>query len=430
MKACERALVCLLVLAVAIPLPLLAQQPAAPSVFGPEELEQIAAPIALYPDPLLAQVLMAATYPLEVVQAARFAQANPGLTGERLAEALQARPWDDSVKSLVAFPQILAMMNDKLDWTQKLGDAFLGQQQDLMDAVQRLRARAQAQGTLASTPQQTVSVDPAPLPLIQIEPANPQVIYVPTYDPTVVYGPWPYPAYPPYYYYPPGWRIPGAYFTFGLGIVVGTALWGIVDWPRHHVHIDVNRYHRFSQSVNMEGRRGRLEPPRPEPRPSDRPAWQHDPQHRRGVDYRDAATQQRFGRTRLPDAAMRELFRGRTEPGRVEPERGRVEPFRSLPGPARPDVPRSPSRGAAPPPGVSRPPAPAPRPSREPGAFQGLGRGGDVRSYSNRGRESRQSIAPPGGGIRSAPPRSAPSGGARGGAPPGAGGAPNRGQRR
>jgi hypothetical protein len=420
---------CLLALALAIPLPLLAQQPAA-SPFRPEELEQIAAPIALYPDPLLAQVLMAATYPLEVVQAARFVQANPGLTGDRLAEALQARRWDDSVKSLVTFPQVLGMMNDKLDWTQKLGDAFLEQQQDLMDAVQRLRARAQAQGTLATTPQQTVTIEAAaPQPIIQIEPANPQVIYVPTYNPSVVYGPWPYPAYPPYYYYPPGWLIPGVFFTFGVGFVVGTALWGVCDWHRHDVHIDIDRYRRFTHTVNVEGRRGGLEHPRGEPREGDRPPWQHDPQHRRGVDYRDAVIQQRFGRTWAPDAAAREAFRGRAEQGRVELGRGWAEPPKGLPGKARPDLGRSQPRGA-PRPEVSRPPGPAPGPSREPGAFQGLGRGGDVRSYSNRGRESRQSIAPPSPGIRSAPPRVAPGGGARGGAPPGGRGAPGGERRR
>ena len=131
------------------------------------------------------------------------------------------------------------MMNDKLDWTQKLGDAFLGQQADLMDAVQRLRARARAQGTLTSTPQQTVTVDDtAAPPFIQIEPTQPEVVYVPVYNPLVVYGPWPYAAYPPYYYYPVGWPVLGAFFSFGLGIAVGAALWGGCDWHRHGVVIE------------------------------------------------------------------------------------------------------------------------------------------------------------------------------------------------
>jgi len=173
-------------------------------LFSTEELEQIAAPVALYPDPLLAQVLMAATYPVEVVQAARFVQAHPTLKDRQLDEALRAQNWDDSVKALAQFPQILAMMDDKLDWTQRLGDAFLAQEQDLMDAVQVLRARAQAQGTLTSSPQQVVRVQ---APYIYIEPASPQVIYVPVYNPLIVYGPWPYPAHRPYYYYPVGWPV-------------------------------------------------------------------------------------------------------------------------------------------------------------------------------------------------------------------------------
>jgi len=206
----------------------------APNPFKPEELEQIAAPIALYPDPLIAQILMASTYPLEVVQAARFAKANASLTGTQLDDALKKETWDDSVKSLVAFPQVLTMMNEKLDWTQNLGDAFLGQQKDLMDAIQRLRGKAEAAGTLKSTSEQTVTVAPAPPQqivvqqappqVITIQPANPQVIYVPTYNPTVVYGAWPYPAYPPYYYYPPGYVAGTALLSFGIGLAVGGAL--------------------------------------------------------------------------------------------------------------------------------------------------------------------------------------------------------------
>jgi hypothetical protein len=178
-----------------------ASQPAdAAPAFTPEQIEQVAAPIALYPDPLLAQVLMASTYPLEIVQAARFVKDRKDLKGEPLHAALRDQNWDDSVKSLVAFPEVLALMDGKLDWTQKLGDAFLGQQKELLDAVQRLRARAQAQGTLKSTKEQTVSSEPAAgqEQAIVIEPADPQVIYVPSYNPTVVYGAWPYPAYPPY----------------------------------------------------------------------------------------------------------------------------------------------------------------------------------------------------------------------------------------
>ncbi len=166
-------------------------------VFKQEELEQILAPIALYPDELIAQILMASTYPLEVVEAARWVKANPSLKGNQLTSALEKQNWDPSVKSLVNFPSVLNMMNDKLDWTQKLGDAFLAQQKDVMSTVQRLRAKAQASGNLKTTKEQKVVVQDQ---VIVIQPADPQVIYVPTYNPTVVYGAWPYPAYPPYYY--------------------------------------------------------------------------------------------------------------------------------------------------------------------------------------------------------------------------------------
>src|SRR5215470_9463123 len=175
--------------------------------FKPEELEAIVAPIALYPDPLVAQVLMASTYPLEVVQAARLMKSKPGLKDEALNEELKKYDWDDSVKSLCSFPQTLDVLNEKIDWMQKLGDAFLDQRKDLMDAIQRMRAKAQARGNLQSNEQQKVIVEQAagqpaappppgqPAPpateqtVIKIEPASPQVVYVPQYNPTVVYGP-------------------------------------------------------------------------------------------------------------------------------------------------------------------------------------------------------------------------------------------------
>src|SRR5215470_9285837 len=145
----------------ALPLPTLAQQAPSPAPFKPEELDQLVAPIALHPDPLLAQILMASTYPLDVVQAARFVKDNPNLKGDQLDTALKQQNWDDSVKSLTFFPEVLAMMDAKVDWTQKLGDAFLAQQKGVLDAVQRLRARAQAEGTLKSGPEMTVSSEPA-----------------------------------------------------------------------------------------------------------------------------------------------------------------------------------------------------------------------------------------------------------------------------
>src|SRR5215470_4318571 len=183
-------------------------EPSAPA-FKPEEIEALVAPIALYPDSLLSQVLMAATYPLEVVQAARWVKANPNVKGDAAVKAVESQTWDVSVKSLVAFPQILEPMNEKIDWTQKLGDAFLADQKAVLDAVQQLRTRADKSGNLKSTEQQKVIVEQEPQTqqtVIKIEPTNPQTIYVPAYNPTVVYGAWAYPSYPPYYWPPsPVW---------------------------------------------------------------------------------------------------------------------------------------------------------------------------------------------------------------------------------
>src|SRR5258707_1693308 len=163
-----------------------ADEPSAVTAPLPQgELDALVAPIALYPDQLLAQVLMASTYPLEIVMAARFVQQNPSLAGDALDQALRDQNWDPSVLSLTAYPQVLVMMNDKLDWTQRLGDAFLANQQQVMDTVQALRSRAQAAGNLQNTPQQTVTNQEG---FIEIEPAQPEYVYVPIYDPRSIYG--------------------------------------------------------------------------------------------------------------------------------------------------------------------------------------------------------------------------------------------------
>jgi hypothetical protein len=306
-----------------IPATLIAQElprpiPFSPTPFSHEELEQLAAPVALYPDPLLAQVLMAATYPVEVVQAGRFVQANPTLRDSQLDEALRYQNWDDSVKALAQFPQILAMMDDKIDWTQRLGDAFLAQEQDLMDAVQVLRARAQAQGTLTSSPQQIVRVQ---APYIYIEPASTQVIYVPVYNPLIVYGAWPYPAHQPYYYHPVGWPVARGFFGFGGGIFVGFGLWGTCDWHRRVVFVDVARYRRFTEVVNVEGRRGEIERGRIGPREGDRLAWQHDVRHRESVEVRHTAAQQHVAAPRPAVIPSHEPFYGRVDQPRVDQPR-------------------------------------------------------------------------------------------------------------
>ena len=232
-------------------------------MFKPEEIEQLVAPIALYPDSLVSQILMASTYPLEIVQADRWAKANKTLKGEALTKALEAQNWDPSVKSLVNFPQVLATMSEKLDVTQKLGDAFLAQQKDVMDAIQRLRAKAQAQGNLKTTKEQTVIVEQpaAQTTVIKIEPTNPQVVYVPTYNPTVVYGAWPYPAYPPYSYYPYGAVAAGA-FAFTAGVALGAAwgyAWGGCNWHGGDVNININRNTNINTNINRESYRANVE---------------------------------------------------------------------------------------------------------------------------------------------------------------------------
>jgi hypothetical protein len=274
--------------------------------FKPEELEQIVAPIALYPDALLAQVLMASTYPLEIVLAARWSADHPDVKGDAVAKAVENETWDASVKSMVAFPDVLKMMNEKLDWTQKLGDAVLAQRKDVMDAVQRLRVKAKDAGNLKSGKEQTVKTEAAPAgstapQVIIIESPSPEVVYVPTYNPTVVYGAWPYPAYPPYYYYPPGYAAGAAFFTFSAGVIVGGALWGGFNWGHSDIDINVNRYNNFNRTNINNVNRTNV---------SNR--WEHNSAHRQGVGYRDSATQQRYGRGSSPQALQaRENYRGR-----------------------------------------------------------------------------------------------------------------------
>jgi len=230
----SKALSCLLVLALVVPAagqqtgsaPATGQPTgsAAPA-FTAEQLEQIAAPVALYPDPLLAQVLMASTYPLEIVQAQRWSDQNKSLKGDALKTALDKQTWDGSVKALVATPSVLSMMGDQLDWTQKLGDTVLAQQPDVMDAIQRLRGKAQANNKLTSTKEQKVTVSHQDnRQVISIEPTDPETLYVPYYDPAVVYGDWPYSDYPPYYWGAPGYIGAGLIASgvaFGAGYALG-----------------------------------------------------------------------------------------------------------------------------------------------------------------------------------------------------------------
>ncbi|MFZ5778592.1 MAG: DUF3300 domain-containing protein [Pseudomonadota bacterium] len=277
--------------------------------FTPEQLDQLLAPIALYPDALLAQTLMAATYPLEVVEAARWSQANPTLKGDAAVAAVKDKDWDVSVKSLVAFPQVLSMMNSHLDWTQKVGDAMIGQQKDVAASIQRLRAHAMAAGNLKTTEQQKVTTQSSSAgSAIVIEPANPEVVYVPYYNPSWAYGAWPYPAYPPVYYPPPP-NYGAALMTgmmFGLGVAAGAAMfggwhwgWSGSGWGNSYTTVNVNRATTISAN-NFDANRYR------------NGQWQFDPAHRGGVPYRTQAERERYNQVR-PGAQQREQFRGQLE---------------------------------------------------------------------------------------------------------------------
>jgi len=196
----------------------------------PAELDQLVAPIALYPDSLLAEVLMASAYPTDVVRAERWLESHKNLKGDALKAAIAKQDWDDSVKSLVATPDVLKMMSQKLDWTAKLGDAVVAQQPDVMDAIQRLRARAQENDKLKSSPQQNVTVSQVEgRQIIAIEPTNPDTIYVPYYNPAVVFGTWPYPDYPPYYWEPPPYI---GYGLWGVGLAFGAG-WALGNWGNY-----------------------------------------------------------------------------------------------------------------------------------------------------------------------------------------------------
>ncbi len=220
----------------------------------PEQLQRLVAPIALYPDSLVAQILAASTFPEEVVEADRWVQANPDLKGEALGQAVDQQPWDPSVKALTAFPSVLGNMDKNLSWTSSLGDAYYNQQQDVMDAVQVMRKKAQDSGNLKSTPQQTVTTQDSD---IDIQPADPNVVYVPAYDPWLVYG-YPIVAWPGWYPYPGIW-FGGPYLSFGIGFGIGWfggfgwgwGHWGF-DWHNHYALYNHGRY--YSQSRTFYNR--------------------------------------------------------------------------------------------------------------------------------------------------------------------------------
>ena len=283
------------------------QAPAAgDQTLKPEQLDALVAPIALYPDTLLSLVLMASTYPLEVVQASRWVDQNKNLKGDALNAAVDKESWDDSVKGLVATPDVLKTMSDKLDWTQKLGDAVLAQQPDVMDAIQRLRARAQQNNKLQTTKQQKVTVTQGSggggggnQQIIAIEQTDPNEVYVPYYDPNVVYGDWPYADYPAYSWGYPGYIGAGviaAGIGFGTGYLVGrwaggNNIWGGgVNWGNRNIIAN-----------------------RPRVNPLGGNSWTHNAVHRGGVRYNNINVQQRYGNNNVRNGAQNRMdFRGRS----------------------------------------------------------------------------------------------------------------------
>lgn len=315
--------------------PPVTQQPATPApaasqpapvvapTYTAAQIDQWVAPVALYPDALLSQILMASTYPSNVIQAAQWSKDNPKMQGDAAIQAVANQPWDPSVKSLVAFPQLMSLMGENPPWVQNLGDAFLAQPKDVMDSVQRLRLLAQQAGALQSTPQQTVTTVTKPAPakttsttatetttsptVIKIESADPQVVYVPTYNPNTVYGTWPNTTYPPVYL-PPS---PGEQFTdslvkglgFSLGVATTYAIFSNIDWDddddwdhRHddwdnhggynhngdnNININVDNFNRISGQHLTDINR----------------TWQHNPAYREGVPYPNDQLANRFHST-------------------------------------------------------------------------------------------------------------------------------------
>jgi uncharacterized protein DUF3300/endosialidase-like protein len=388
------------------PAPAPASAPAQDQLLQPGEIDALLSPIALYPDALMAQVLMAATYPLEVIQASRWLKENKGLKDDALRAALDKQGWDESVKSLAATPSVLDMMADKLDWTQKLGDAMLAQQNDVMDGVQRLRAKAEANNKLQSTPQQKVSKrSEGGKQVIVIEPTNPETMYVPYYDPAVVYGAWPYPAYPPYYwgasYWPYGGAILGAGLAFGAGYAVGRwagwagggGYWGgnaNINWNNNNININ---------------------------RPGGGGNWNHRPEHRQGVRYNNKGVADRMGRgnNNRAGAGNRADFRGRDGAGGNRPGGGAGAGNRPGGGAGAGNRPGGGQKGAGGRPGGGQ--KAAQRPSGGGGARPGGGGGGGRSAFAGSGGGGRAAQASASRG------RASMGGGGGGGGRGGGGGA-------
>ena len=310
MRSISNVLVLFLLIVVAAASSVRAQDAASQPTFKIEELDQMLAPIALYPDDVLANILMASTYPLEIAQAARWRKdsSNAKLKGDALTKALEAKSWDPSVKALTQFTDVLELMSDELEWTQKLGDAFLAQEDDVFARIQFLRQKADEAGNLKTNKKQKVTKKERSSSgsgssggaaqqqyYYVIEPVDPEVIYIPVYEPAVAYGPWWYPDYDPYYWdWYPGSTLASGFF-WGAGFAIANNLWGWghLDWGRGDIDIDVNRFN----NINVN-------------RPNiTNGKWEHNPRNRGPVPYRDKANREKFAKNdKLKDA--RKDFRG------------------------------------------------------------------------------------------------------------------------
>ncbi|MEW5963066.1 MAG: DUF3300 domain-containing protein [Pseudomonadota bacterium] len=425
-KSLVKLLGCLAIAAVfAAPMAVHAEDAAKP--FKKEELAQMLAPIALYPDDLLTNVLVGATYPLEIVQAARWRKepANAKLKGEALTKALEAKDWDPSVKALTQVPSVLQTMNDKLDWTQKLGDAFIAQQADVMAEVQQLRKKAEQTGSLKTNKQQKVTKKES---YIVIESANPEVVYVPVYQPSVVYGTWWYPSYPPYYWsygYPASSFVSGFFWGAGVAIAANAWGWGNCNWGRNDIDINVNKYNNINKNRQQITSN----------------KWQHDPKHRGSVPYRDKASRDKFGTL---DAKRREAtkdMRGFDKAGARDKVADRSDKVGGRGGKAGDRGDRAGDRGAvadrpkgevadrAGPKAGERGPggdatrrASTDKPSRSGSSALDVKSGREVQKHASRGEASRQSMAQRGGGHSPQVSRGGGGGRAGGGGGGGRGG--------
>jgi hypothetical protein len=420
------SMVCVVLLVVPGGLVLRAQQPGpAPpgQMLSPDQLNGLVAPIALYPDPLLSQILVAATYPLELVQADQWLQRNPGMTGPALTQGALQQNWDPSVQALVVFPDLIKRLNQDIRWTTDLGNAFLAQQPDVMDAVQRMRQKAEQAGRLQSTPQeQVLTSNEGDRPIIQIVPANPQVIYLPQYDPAYIWGP---PLYYPYanWFYPPRTAFGGAFLGFGAGISMGLYFgggwggwggWGWhPGWGNRTVIVNNTFIHRYNfNSTRIQSYQGNT-------------TWSHDSFHRQGVPYANQGVSERYGASVRGNLGRGQMngntgggrgfqgggYQGRSEPGRgAQPmgEQGRgssagAGQVRSVPTPSGGQNERMGNRTV-----------PQNAPSRNRSAFGGAENGGDARIHTDHGYSSlgpartapTTRSAPQ---MRQAPQRSAPA---------------------